>query len=396
MSTYALGGRAGWRTASASGLDVGGTLKSVTSGSYTSAAFDGLNTGCRWDRMRFELSLPAGTSVTFSTYTSDTDRGATAIAALDSSEWAVPVTINGPYCGWTDMLVRSDPGRYLWLAISLDGSVAASAEVRRLDITFPRNTSLRMLPAIYSTDAGGRDFNERLLSLFDAMRDQIKGEIRALAGVIDPRTTDARTQRDFLDWLGTWFNMELFRAWPVERRREVIHHAGELFRLRGTARGIELFIELALGYKVFIVETFVDRHWWFASRSLLGCSVLFGPDVIGRAALDGTDVLSTKIIDSVPTPMLDPFAFCANRMTVYVPCYVEPTANDLSMLQQVIDIQKPAHVAACIVLTTPDLRLGVTARLGLDAVTGELEPPAILAGAAPVRLGVNATLGGRP
>jgi phage tail-like protein len=396
MSTYALGGRAGWRKASASGLEVNGTLTANASGTYTSAAFDGQNSGCAWDRMRFEIHLPAGSSVTFSTYTADTDRGAAAITALDASEWAAPVTIAGPYTGWTDMLVRSDPGRYLWLTVALEGTAVASAEVRRLDITFPRNTSLRMLPAIYSTDAGGRDFNVRLLSLFDAMRDHIKDEIRALASVIDPRTTDARSQRDFLDWLGTWFNMELYRSWPVERRRDVIHHAGELFRLRGTARGIELFIKLALGREVFIVEGFVDRHWWFASRSLLGCSVLFGPEIVGRAALDGTDVLSTKTIDSVPAPMLDPFAARANRMTVYVPCYVEPAENDLTMLQEVIEVQKPAHVAACIVLTMPDLRLGVTARLGLDAVIGELEPPAILGGSAPLRLGVNATLGGRP
>jgi phage tail-like protein len=396
MSAYALGGRAGWRVASASGLDVDRALVASGTGTYISAAFDGQNNGCRWDRLRFDLHLPAGTSATLTTYTADTDRGGAAIAALDPSEWAAPVTITGTFSGRTDALVRSDPGRYLWLQVTLAGSAAASAELRWLDLSYPRNTSLRMLPAVYSTDAGGRDFNERLLSLFDAMRDQIKVEIRTLASVIDPRTTDAKTQRDFLDWLGTWFNMELYRAWPVKRRRAVIHHAGELFRLRGTARGIERFIELALGRKIFIVETFVDRHWWFADRSLLGCSVLFGPEIVGRAALDGTDVLSTKTIDSVPTPMLDPFAVRANRMTVYVPCYAEPSADELTMLSEVINVQKPAHVAACIVLTTPDMRLGVSARLGLDTVTGELEPPAILAGSAPLRLGVNATLGGRP
>ena len=396
MSTYALGGRAGWRVASATGLSVERALRAAGTGTYTSAAFDGENSGCRWDRLCFELHLPPGAAITISTYTADTDRGAAAIAALAATEWATPVTINGKYDGRTDALVRSDPGRYLWLQITLAGTPTASAELRRLDVTYPRNTSLRMLPAIYSTDAGGRDFNERLLSLFDAMRDQVKAEIRTLAGVIDPRTTDAGTKRDFLDWLGTWFNMEIYRAWPVERRRAVTHHAGELFRLRGTARGIERFVELALGRKIFIVESYVDKHWWFAARSRLGCSVLFGPEIVGRAALDGTDVLSTKIIDSVPTPMLDPFAVRANRMTVYVPCHSEPAAADLSMLQHVIDVQKPAHVAACIVLTTPQLRLGVTARLGLDAVTGELEPPAILAGSAPLRLGVNATLGGRP
>jgi phage tail-like protein len=397
VSAYALGRRAGWRAGITTGLHVAASLATSGSGlgTYTSTAFDGGAAGCSWDRLRFDLRLPAGASVSFLTYTADADRGDAAIGALGDSEWSNPITISGRTLGRNDALVRSDPGRYLWLRIELRGTATERAKLRWLDLTFPRNSSLRMLPAVYSTDAGGRDFNERLLSLFDAMRDEIKGEIQTLASVIDPRTTDVATKRDFLDWLGSWFAMEIYRAWPVERRRAVIHHAGELFRLRGTKRGIERFVELALGRKVLIVETFADRNWWFAKRSYLGCSVLFGPEIVGRAALDGTDILSTKIVDSVSAPVLDPFAVCANRMLVYVPCYSEPTADDLTMLRGVIDTQKPAHVAATIVLTTPDLRLGVTARLGLDAVMGELRPPAILAGAAPPRLGVS-VLGGPP
>jgi phage tail-like protein len=396
MSAYSLGRRVGWPATSSAGITIDGSLHASGSGTFVSAPLDGLLAGCRWDRLRFAIRLPATTSITLTTYTADTNRGAAAIAALDPAEWSQPVTIDGPFDGVTDSFVWSRGGRYVWLRIALAGTPAAVAEVQWLDVTFPRNTSLRMLPAVYSTAAGGRDFLERLLSLFDAMRDEVKGEIRSLGSAIDPWRADASTRRDFLDWLGTWFDMEIFRAWPVERRRAVIAHAGELFRLRGTRRGIERFIELALGLRVTIVEDFVDRNWWFASLGRLGCSVLFGPEIVGRAALDGTDVLDTKTINSVPAPMLDPFAVRANRMTVYVLTHREPTADEVSMLQEVIAVQKPAHVAACVVLASPDLRLGVSARLGLDAVMGELAPPAILAGPADPRLGVNVTLGGRP
>ncbi|HTV75086.1 MAG TPA: phage tail protein [Candidatus Acidoferrales bacterium] len=397
MSVYPLGGRAGWPATSVSGLTVDSSLRASGAGTYVSSAFDGGVAGCVWDRLRFDPSLPAAaTSITFSTYTADVNRGDAAIAALDPSEWSTPVTIAGPF-GWrSDTIITANPGRYLWLRVQLTGVPGSAAELHRLDVSFPRNTSLRMLPAIYATDAGGRSFNERLLSLFDAMRDEVKGEIRTLGSVIDPRTTDAATKRDFLDWLGAWFDMELYRAWPVERRRAVIHHAGELFRLRGTARGIERFVELALGRRIVIVESFTERSWWFAQKSYLGCAVLFGPGIVNRAALDGTDLLSTKTIDSVPTPMLDPFASRANRMTVYVPSYAEPTQDELTMLERVIETQKPAHVAVCIVITSPNARLGVTARLGLDSMLGTLSPPALLAGTAPPRIGVNAIVGGLP
>lgn len=392
MSAYSLGRRAGWRAAKVNGLDVGSALSTSSNGTYVSTAFDGGTAGCAWDRLRFAIDLPPGASVTFSTYTADADRGDAAVAALDPSEWSRSVKIAGRYSGRTDTLVASGPGRYLWLRIELSTTPGTTAELRWLDLSFPRNTSLRMLPAIYSTEAGGQDLNERLLALFDAMRDEVKTEIRTLASVIDPRTTDAATKRDFLDWLGTWFDMELYHAWPVARRRVVIEHAGRLFRLRGTARGIELFVQLALGRKIFIVETFAERAWWFAGRSYLGCAALFGPAIVNRAALDGTDVFNTKIIDSVPAPMLDPFASRANRMTVYVPCYAEPSQDDVTMLRRVIETQKPAHVAACIVLTSPNARLGVTARLGLDGMLGALAPPATLVATSAPRLGVNATL----
>ena len=66
MSTYALGGRAGWRVASATGLSVERALRAAGSGTYTSAAFDGENSGCRWDRLCFELHLPPGAAMTLS------------------------------------------------------------------------------------------------------------------------------------------------------------------------------------------------------------------------------------------------------------------------------------------------------------------------------------------
>ena len=267
MRTFALGGRAGWHAADVSDIEVRGALHAHGSGTYRSGALDSRLPGCHWDRLRFDVALPAGTSVAFSTYAADADRGDLAMAALDDAEWSPWATVAGPFDGVTDALVRARPGRYIWIRIALTGTTTAPAAVHFVDATYPRSTSLRMLPAVYSTDAGGRDLNERLLSLFDAMHDGVKDEIRLLASVIDPHTTDASTKRDFLDWLGTWFGLEVFRAWPERRRRAVIAHAGELFRRRGTKLGIRQFVELALGREIGIVEGWVDRHWWFAART---------------------------------------------------------------------------------------------------------------------------------
>ncbi|MBV9270715.1 MAG: hypothetical protein JO165_06450 [Candidatus Eremiobacteraeota bacterium] len=396
MSAYALGGRAGWRAADTSNIDVKHALHARGAGTLRTFALDSKLPGCRWDRVRFNAKLPAGGNVAFSTYTADVDRGDTAMGLLDDGEWSPWSSVGGPMNGASDGLVRSDRGRYLWLRIALTGKPLSPAELRFVDITYPRSSSLRMLPPLYSTNAGGRDLNERLLSLFDAMRDEVKDEIRLLASVVDPRTTNAETQRDFLDWLGTWFGIEVFRSWPDHRRRAVIGRAGELFRLRGTPRGIKLFIELALGLQVQILEGYADRNWWFAPKGRLGCGILFGPQIVGRASLDEVDVLSTKTINSLPAPYLDSFASRASRMTIVV-AFGNPGAgaDEAAMLRALVETQKPAHVTACIIIAEANLRLGVTARLGLDSIVGTLRPPEILPGEPTLRLGVNATVGGR-
>jgi phage tail-like protein len=395
VSAFALGGRAGWRTAAATGIDVGRVLRATGAGTYRSEALDSRLPGCRWDRLRFDVGLDAGTSVAFSTFAADADRGDAGMSLLPESAWSNWTTVAAPFDGRSEALIFDNQGRYLWLRVALTATATGQAVLRFVDVQYPRATSVRMLPAVFSTDAGGRDFTERLVALFDGIHDGVKDEIRLLASVVDPRTTDARTKRDFLDWLGTWFGLELFRAWPTARRRAVVGHAGELFRLRGTPRGIVRFIELALGVRVEILEGFADRHWWFAGSSRLGCATLFGPEIVGRAALDGTDVLSAKRIDSVPAPMLDPFSSRANRMTVVVPFHGEVTADERAMLQAVVDAQKPAHVAVCLTFVEPAARLGIGAHLGLDAALGHVVPPTILPGQAPPRLGVTATLGDR-
>jgi len=395
VSTFAAGAGAPWRATPGSALGGGATLRSNGEQRYRSLAFDSGIARCRWDILRVDAGLPAGTQLAFLAYTSDADPGTDAIESLDDGEFSACGTLAGSFDGWSDTLLTTAPGRYLWLRVDLDGTPRAAAELRALRLDFPRNTTLRLLPAAWSTVAGGRDLNERFLALFDALRGTVLREIRALGSVVDPLTTDASQTRDFLDWLGGWFDLEIFRAWPEANRRAVIAHAGELFRARGTARGIRRFVELALGREVVVLEGWQNRHWWFAARGRLGCSVLFGPDIVRRATLSAGDPLDTTRIASNPAPSRDPFASRASSMTVLVPDRDGLDAGALALLQAVVEAQRPAHVAIRIAVIEAELRLGVAAHLGLDAVLGALRPPAVLGGTAPPRLGVNATLGDR-
>ena len=59
MRTFALGGRAGWHAAAVSDIEVRGALHARGSGTYRSEALDSRLPGCHWDRLRFDVALPA-------------------------------------------------------------------------------------------------------------------------------------------------------------------------------------------------------------------------------------------------------------------------------------------------------------------------------------------------
>jgi len=68
--------------------------------------------------------------------------------------------------GQWDCLVRSGPGRYLWLKLELRGNGRATPELSAVTIEFPRISLRRYLPAVFGVEAVSADFTDRFLSLF--------------------------------------------------------------------------------------------------------------------------------------------------------------------------------------------------------------------------------------
>jgi phage tail-like protein len=78
----------------------------------------------------------------------------------------------------------------------------------------------------------------------------IPGVLDSLAAYIDPQLAPA----DFLGWLATWVGIELDEAWPIERKREAVAHAVEIYQHLGTEAGLRRYLELATEGHVEIHE----------------------------------------------------------------------------------------------------------------------------------------------
>lgn len=109
-----------------------------------------------------------------------------------------------------------------------------------------RSSYLQYLPAIY----GRNDFMARYLLIFEAILAPIERTIANVPDVFDPATAPA----DVLPWLGSWLGVVMDESWPEERRRDLIRDAAELYRWRGTPRGLTQYIRVVTGFEPEIIE----------------------------------------------------------------------------------------------------------------------------------------------
>ena len=383
-------------------------------GAATIAALDSGVTGMVWDRVLLDGDVPEGTTLSIATFASDVALDDAEIAALGAHDWRETMLARADR-GGTVVAIRSAPGRYLRLRLTLVGDGRTTPAVRALTVRMPRVTSARFLPATYSADPASADFLARFLALFDQLRADMLAPIDALPALFDPRATPAAEAdapgEDFLDWLAGWVGIALDRGWSVARRRRLVAEAPALFRIRGTVEGLKRHVAIYTGVSPRVVEHFRLRRWLALDETALdGTAKLWGPDIVRRLQLDEYSEIGRFALVDGSDPLTDPIAAFAHRATLYVPVGEDFGERDRAALDDVVAAAAPAHVAVDVRLMRPrfvigcDLLLGVNTVLGHDtrvaradaAVLGEdvrlAGPPAAFTLTPGLRLGADTTL----
>ncbi len=139
---------------------------------------------------------------------------------------------------------------------------------RSVELTVKAYASyLRYLPELYSYD----DFMNRFLMFFESFWKPINSQISQAENYFDPNLTPDC----FVRWLSTWVGLEIDDTFPPERVRGLIRHAGEFFRSRGTARSLQMLLELYSGGKVKIFER-KAKNMVLGKNTFLGDSLALG------------------------------------------------------------------------------------------------------------------------
>ncbi|WP_222916102.1 phage tail protein [Natrinema sp. SYSU A 869] len=303
-----------------------------------------------------------------------------ALAAHADADWTTVDSLNP-----NDVLLRDAVGRYLFVALELDGSPQSSPRVDSVTAFCPRQSYLRYLPELYQEDDRSAAFLEQYLSVFESVFTDIEAEIDGISRYFDPDAVPSEA----LSWLEQWLAVETDENWSEDARRELLSRAPELYKRRGTKAGLQSMLELYL------------RHAGSASVTLSSASSPGddGSDGDGMSADAGGPTAPTATADGGDgtvgdTPSGHRLFFidgddlaCIDRDSVRrqyplsasgpqsfaVFCGPFKTDDERAAIETIVTSGKPAHVGANVIEIDEDLRLDGDSFLGINSRLTERE-----------------------
>jgi len=109
-----------------------------------------------------------------------------------------------------------------------------------------KSSYIQYLPALYQDDK----FMGQFLMIFESIMKPIENSVDSLELYFDPQMTP----ESILPWLASWLDLALDQTWPMERRRQLVKHSAELYRWRGTRRGLSKYLKIYTGIVPKITE----------------------------------------------------------------------------------------------------------------------------------------------
>ena len=157
-----------------------------------------------------------------------------------------------------------------------------------------QSSYLEYLPALYRDD----EFMGQFLLIFESILRPIENTVNNLPLYFDPHMIP----KSLLPWLASWMDLTLDPTWPVERRRQLVKSAAELYRWRGTKRGLTEYLRIYTGIAPEISEYIpgmsLDRETKLGINTRLGSSGE-GHHFTVTLELNGDSEISTSAVKKI-------------------------------------------------------------------------------------------------
>jgi phage tail-like protein len=135
------------------------------------------------------------------------------------------------------------------------------------EVASARSYLRRGLPSIYHED----EFGMRFVQGFEKTLDPIMAILDSLPAYFDPATCPP----DGLELIASWLGVRLNKAQPIEQQRRQVGRATELYRRRGTLRGLELMLEVTFEPLKFRVKDPGKAVWSKSEKAVKAARPIF-------------------------------------------------------------------------------------------------------------------------
>ena len=155
------------------------------------------------------------------------------------------------------------------------GQMVYSGEKVTLGIS--RESYVKWLPSIYQrSDINGKNLVRDLMWIIQHLFSSVEERLDLVHQFFDPY----EAPEVFLPWLASWSAMVLEEDWPIAKKRRLIKKAIEMYRIRGTVKGLKLFISLFTGHEPDIQENvWPFKGWRVGATSEIGNDTVVLPPV---------------------------------------------------------------------------------------------------------------------
>jgi phage tail-like protein len=350
-----------------------------TRGVFRGGPFEARAGPTPWYRLRVDAeTLPEGTHLQLFTFTAE-DGDAPYNPAADHP-FAAP--------GWhaaprdtLDALILHSPARRLWIGGLLRSNGQESPVLHQMRVDYGRDTYARYLPALYRGNSRQRELLERFLSLHESVLGGLEDEIGTLPRLFDAFATPTGDFPSWLSWLAGWLAFDLNEAWSEAQTRQSLSEAFHLYGQRGTVEGLRRYLKLYAGVEARIEEPGRQTTLWsLGETSILGFTTMLAPAYPQGAVLGSTATLDRSHLTRGDDFGAALFEDLAHRFCVQVYCAELTRPGALDDVRAVIEREKPAHTTYHLCVIEPQMRVGVQARVGIDAIIAQGPPRAQFGG----------------
>src|SRR5262249_3180047 len=140
-----------------------------------------------------------------------------------------------------------------------------------------RRSYTELLPAIYRrSDPSGRNFVRDLCWILEHIFGRIYEQLDDVHMYFDPH----ECPEEFLPWLASWTGLVMDLDWPIEKKRALMKSAVDLYAIRGTVKGLKMFLKLFTGHEPRIFENqWPFRGFRIETEGLIGVDSVILPPV---------------------------------------------------------------------------------------------------------------------